>query len=181
MSKLQIRVVTIILNFVVLVCQLASCTTMKTYKQYEGEKLPNDKAVHLINKGSKILVRGDKILVHSVDGVQSSDGEKPYSPGDFELLPGDHTLTVSFYRFFTITQGCETSYYRSTSVRKVDVTFRTEAGHTYLLTSRQDPKKDKWYFVIMDEVKDRKILEAGPFPCETVEIWNAYPPVSVCG
>jgi hypothetical protein len=154
---------------------------MKTYKQYEGDPLPDDKVVNLINEGSKIFVRGDKILVHAVDGVKSSDGEKPYSPGDFELLPGDHTLTVSCYRFFTITQGCAHLHYRSISTQKVDVTFRTEAGHSYRLTSREDPKQEKWYFIVEDKVKDRRILEAGPFPCETVKIWHAVPPFSHCG
>jgi hypothetical protein len=180
MSDLLVRVVTIIASFVVFVCFLASCTTSKTYRLYEGQQLPNDKTVRLINKGSKILVRGDKILVYSVDGVECPDGKKIYSSGRFELLPGDHTLTVSFYRFFTRTQGCAQYYYRSTSTRKVDVTFRTETGHTYLMTSRQDPKKEKWYFVVTDEVEGRRILEAGPYPCETVEIWLATPPVSYC-
>ena len=153
---------------------------MKTYKLYEGQRLPDDKAVHLINKGSRILVKGDRVLVHSVDGVKSSERKEAYNPGVFELLPGDHTLTVSFYRFFAITQGCESFYYRSTSTRKVDVTMRTEAGHTYLLTSRQDPKKDKWYFVVTDEAKGKQIVEAGPYPCETVQIWTARPPVCYC-
>ena len=183
MGKLQVRVsipLTIIVSFVVLMCFLASCATIKSYKLYEGQQLPNDKVVHIINKGSRILVKGDRILVHSIDGVRSPDGGKTYSSGEYELLPGDHTLMVSFYRFFTISRGCESFYYRSTSARKVDVTLSTEAGHTYLLTSEQDPKKEKWYFIVTDVTEDRRIFEAGPYTCETVKIWHATPPRCYC-
>ena len=163
MSKLQIRVsllLTSIVSFLVPICFLVSCTTMKTYKLYEGQQIPIYKAAYLINKRSSILVKGSNILIHSVDGLKSPDGEETYRPGEYELLPGDHTLTVSFYRFFAITQGCESFYYRSTSTREVDVALRTEAGHTYLLTSQQDPKKEKWYLIVTDEAKDRKMFEA---------------------
>jgi hypothetical protein len=183
MSKLQVRVslhLTSIVTFLVPICFLVSCTTMKAYKLYEGQQLPDEKAAYLVNKGSSILVKGSNILIHSVDGLKSPDGEKIYSPGAYELLPGDHTLTVSFYRFFTITRGCESFYYRSTSTREVDVTLRTEAGHTYFLTSQQDPKKEQWYFIVTDEAKDKKMFEAGPYPCETVKIWHATPPVCYC-
>ena len=63
----------------------------------------------------------------------------------------------------------------------MDVTFKTEIGHIYLLTSRKDPKKEKWYFVVKDNVEGRIIFEAGPFSYETVKIWHAVPPVSYCG
>ena len=184
MSKLQVRVslhLTSIVTFLVPICFLVSCTTMKAYKLYEGQQLPDEKAAYLVNKGSSILVKGSNILIHSVDGLKSPDGEKIYSPGAYELLPGDHTLTVSFYRFFAITQGCAQDYYRSTSTQRVDVTFKTEIGHIYLLTSRKDPKKEKWYFVVKDNVEGRIIFEAGPFSYETVKIWHAVPPVNYCG
>jgi hypothetical protein len=60
MSNLQYRVLASLASFMILMCCLASCTTMKTYKQYEGDPLPDDKVVHLINEESKILVRGGK-------------------------------------------------------------------------------------------------------------------------
>ena len=53
----------------------------------------------------------------------------------------------------------------------MDVRVRTEAGHTYLLTSQDDPEREEWYVVVMDETQKRKIVEVGPQPSKTVRTY----------
>jgi hypothetical protein len=143
---------------------LASCTTMKSTKLYEGQQLPDNRIAHLISKE-------DWILVHSVDGVKDPDGSETYGPSKFELLPGDHTLIVSFQRNFSHTTGRTVVYYKSSSTNNLDLRVRTEAGHTYLLTSQHDPEREEWYAVIMDETQKRKIVEVRPEPSKTVQTY----------
>ena len=158
-----------IVNFVILLCFLASCTTTKTYKLYEGQQLPEDKIAHLISKE-------ERILVHSVDGVKSPEGKETYGPSVFELSPGDHTLTVSFRRTFTVTHGRTTITYRSTSSGSLDVKVNAEAGHTYRLGAEHDPEKEQWYAIVMDETKKKRIVEAGPYSSKTVQVYRDVAP-----
>lgn len=158
-------------TFVMMICFLTSCTTMKTHRLYEGRQLSDDKIAQLISKG-------DGILVHSVDGVKSPDGKETYGPSTFELLPGDHTLIVSFRRNFGVPRGRATIYYRSSSTNNLDVRVGTKAGHTYLLTSQHDPEKEEWFAVVMDETQKRKIVEVGPQPSKTIQTYVATPPPS---
>ena len=76
------------------ICLLASCTTMKDHKLYNGSQLPDDQTALLVNKG-------DFILIHSIDGIKNPIGEETYGPGRIEVLPGDHSLTISFCRIST--------------------------------------------------------------------------------
>lgn len=158
-----------IVSFVVVMGFLASCTTMKTTKLYEDRQLHDDEIAHIFSKE-------DRILVHSINGVKSPDGKETYGPSKFELLPGDYTLTVSFRRNFAITRGRSTVYYRSSSTRNLDVRVRTEAGHTYLLTSQHYPEREEWYAVVMDQTQKRKTIEVGPQPSKTVRTFVATPP-----
>ena len=156
-------------TFVAMICFLASCTTVNTHRLYEGQQLSDDKIALLISKG-------DTILVHSVDGMKSPDGKETYGPSKFELLPGNHTLIVSFRRDFAVERGRAIIYYRSSSANNLVVRVGTEAGHTYLLTSQRDDERQEWYAVVMDETQKRKIVEEGPQPYNTVQTYVVTPP-----
>ncbi len=150
---------------IIVMCLFAGCMTLQEYKLYKGPQLPGDKVAVLINKG-------ETIVVHTIDGINNPSGEKVYGPGRFAVLPGEHSLNVSFYRISTSTQ-LEGHYYydvfhKNTSTSNIDVNFETESGHQYLLTSEYDYKRLQWSFVLMDETTKEKIIETGPYPLNRV-------------
>ena len=83
---------------------------------------------------------------------------------------------VSFRRTFTVTQGRARITYRSTSLGNLDVRVNAEAGHTYRLRAEHDPKKERWYVIVMDETKKKRIVEAGPYPSKTVQTYKDVAP-----
>jgi hypothetical protein len=143
---------------------LVSCTTLQNYRLYEGPQFPEDRIAYLVSKGP--------IRVHSVDGRKNPNGEETYGPSRLEVLPGNHTLNVSFYHV-SVTTKLEGSYYydiffENSSKSNVDVDLKTEAGNEYLLTSDYDFKSLQWNLVVINKTNDEKTLETGPYPLNRV-------------
>ena len=159
------RFVSVLMNTVLMV-YLASCgPSMKTYRLYKGPQLPSEETAQLVCKG-------ETIQINSVNGQKSPQGKDTFGNVTLEILPGDHQVTVSFSgRSASTVFGESYNYqvfYTHDSLQNVDITIKTEAGHTYLVTSNHDYGKSTWNAVVKDETDDKTILEKGPYPLNTI-------------
>ena len=145
---------------------LASCgPSKKTYRFYKGPQLPSDETAQLVCKG-------ETIQINSVNARKSPDGKDTFGNVTLEILPGDHHVTVSFSGRSAPTVFGESYNYQEffahNSLQNVDITIKAEAGHKYLLTSDHDYEKSTWNAVVKDETDDKRILEKGPYPLNTI-------------
>ena len=159
------RFVSILMTMVLMV-YLASCgPSKKTYKLYKGPQLPS-------NETAQLVCKGETIQINSVNEMRSPDGKNTFGKVTLEILPGDHQVTVSFSGRSAPTVFGESYNYQEffahNSLQNVDITIKAEAGHKYLLTSDHDYEKSTWNAVVKDETDDKRILEKGPYPLNTI-------------
>jgi hypothetical protein len=104
--------------------------------------------------------------------MRSPDGKNTFGKVTLEILPGDHQVTVSFSGRSAPTVFGESYNYQEffahNSLQNVDITIKAEAGHKYLVTSDHDYEKSTWNAVVKDETDDKRILEKGPYPLNTI-------------
>lgn len=156
----------LVLLATVSVLSLVSCgPSMKNYKLYPGPQLPNDETAQLVCKG-------ETIQINAVNGRKSPQGKDTFGKVTLEIIPGDYRLSVSFSgRSATTVFGESYNYqvfYAHNSLQIVDITIKAEAGHRYLVTSNHDYEKSTWNVVVRDETEDRRILEKGPYPLNSI-------------
>jgi hypothetical protein len=145
---------------------LASCgPSKKTYRFYQGPRLPSDQTAQLVCKG-------EPIQINSVNGQKSPLGRDTFGNVALEILPGDYHLIVSFSgRSWTTVFGESYNYqifFTNNSLHDVGITMKAEAGHRYLVTSNHDFEKSTWNAVVRDETEGRTILEEGPYPLNKI-------------
>ena len=150
----------------VFMAYLASCgPSKKIYKLYQGPQLPS-------NEIAQLVCKGETIQINSVNEMRSPDGKDTFGKVTLEILPGDHYVTVSFSGRSAPTVFGESYnyqvFYTHDSLQNVDITIKTEAGHTYLVTSNHDYEKSTWNAVVRNESNDRTIIEKGPYPLNTI-------------
>ena len=150
----------------VFMAYLASCgPSKKTYKLYKGPQLPSEETAQLVCKG-------ETIQINSVNAQKSPDGKNTFGNVTLEILPGDYHITVSFSgRSAPTVFGKSYNYqefFAHNSLQNVDITIKAEAGHKYLVTSDHDYEKSTWNAVVKDETDDKRILEKGPYPLNTI-------------
>ena len=160
-----LRFLTVLIATVLMV-YLASCgPSTKTYRLYKGPQLPSDETAQLVCKG-------ETIQINSVNGQKSPQGKDTFGNVTLEILPGDYQVTVSFFGRSAPTVFGESYNYQvfftHNSLENVDITIKAEAGHRYLLTSDHDYEKSTWKAVVRDETGDKRILEKGPYPLNTI-------------
>ena len=165
-SKLKNILRLVNIPMTILVVFLASCgPSMKTYKLYEGPQLPS-------NETAQLVCEGETIQINSVNGQKSPKGKDTFGNVTLEILPGDYNLIVSFSgRSMKMASGGLYTYnifYRHDSLEKLELSFKAEAGHIYLLTSDHNYEKERWHAVIKDETADKKILKEGPYPLNKI-------------
>lgn len=149
-----------------LMVYLASCgPSTKTYRLYKGPQLPSDETAQLI-------CEGETIQINTVNGQKSPQGKDTFGKVELEILPGDYQVTVSFFGRSAHTVFGESYNYQvfftHNSLQNVDITIKAEAGHRYLVTSDHDYEKATWNAVVKDETDDKRILEEGPYPLNTI-------------
>lgn len=111
----MLRIVAAIIGMIM----LAGCGVIeKRYvKAFSGKDVPDSKKV--------LLKPAEGVIIHSIDGNQKEKIVSTQSLGlveyDIGLLPGAHSLVVSYY------DGNLSSRLKS------DLQFQSEAGHRYLL------------------------------------------------
>ena len=145
---------------------LTSCgPSKKTYQLYKGPQLPD-------NETAQLICKGETIQINSVNGQNSPQGKDTFGNVALEILPGDHQVTVSFAGRSAPTVFGESYNYQvfftHDSLQNVDITIKAEAGHRYLVTSDHDYEKSTWNAVVKDETDDKRILEEGPYPLNTI-------------
>ena len=152
----------------VILCGTASCSATKSYKLYEGAELPEDRIA---------IITGQErpVFVHAVNGMKNPEGEDTYGSFRTELLPGTHTVTMSFEGRTSTSERTDrpysfyyTVYYRCNSTKTVDIKVNAEAGHIYSVTSKRDFDKHQWYAVVMDETTGETIVQDGPYALDCV-------------
>lgn len=128
---------------VLLLCVgLAGCSTTQVYP---GPKLPPEQVAHLNGTHTFYVLGGSTILVTSIDGQEELADAKVQDHdyvGDLELLPGVHTITVS-YELDILAKPRR-------SVAPCVITFRAEAGHSYIVDGTSLPKGEVWRCWIED-------------------------------
>ena len=146
----------------------ANCSATRGYKLYEGAELPEDRITIITGKERPVFV-------HAVNGMKNPEGEDTYGSFKMELLPGTHTLTMSFEGRTSTSERADrpysfyyTVYYRCNSTKRVDIKVNAEAGHTYLVTSKRDFDKHQWYAVVMGEITEETIVQDGPYDLDCV-------------
>ncbi len=145
---------------------LASCgPSMKTYQLYEGPQRAR-------NETAQLVCKGETIQLNSVNGQKSPSGKETFGKVTLEILPGNYNLVVSFSgRSMQLASGGLYTYnifYKHDSIENLNLSMKAEAGHTYLLTSDHNYKKDQWHAVIKDETADKRILKKGPYPLNKI-------------
>jgi hypothetical protein len=137
----------------------------QTYRLYKGPQMPSDETAQLVCKG-------DRIQINAVNGMKSPDGKDTFGNVKLEILPGDYHVTLSFSgKSMTMVSAARYRYnvfYRHDSLHNVDITMKTEAGHTYLITSTHDYEKSTWHVIVKDETDDRRMLKEGPYPLNKI-------------
>jgi hypothetical protein len=144
------------------------CTATKSYKLYEGAELPEDRIAIITGKERPVFV-------HAVNGMKNPEGGDTYGSFRIELLPGAHTLTMSFEgrtsKFVLADRPYSfhyTVYYRCNSTKTVEIRVKAEAGHTYSVASKLDFDKQKWNAVVMDETKGETVVQHGPYSLDCI-------------
>jgi hypothetical protein len=123
-----------ILALIVSVLLISSCA-VAPYKAYMGPDLPSDKTA---------LIEGADPGINLV----SCDGIKPTSRQAISVLPGEHTVEMSF-------NDPSVGYSRDTSLFK----FTAEAGHRYAVDKTISSDPGRYFPFIMDKTTGRKIQQ----------------------
>lgn len=113
---------------VVSICiAVASCRSPISVRSYSGPGLPNGNVAFLKERLPVILVSVDGQAV----GLKTLYRNIHISPLVIELLPGHHTISVSYYQ--------EGPFCTLRSLQPVTLDLRAEAGHTYMVSWLTSP------------------------------------------
>ena len=124
------------------------------------------------NGPAQLVCKGETIQLHSVNGQKSPKGKDTFGKVTLQILPGDYHLIVSYSgRSMKMVSGGLYFYdifYRHNSIENLDISFKAEAGHAYLVTSDHNYEKKQWHAVIRDETADKEIFKEGPYPLNKI-------------
>jgi hypothetical protein len=164
--------------FLSLTAFLASCASRpETVRLYEGQQLPAQEVAYLVGDEASLCL-------HSVDGRMSPSGRRGYGSSwdgtyRLEILPGEHTLTVSL-NFRTTSDVISNRfttheiYYSIQSVDNVDIRLSFEPGRTYVLTSEWDFEGKQWFPTVIDQTKNQTVFQEGPYRLKTLQVGDFF-------
>lgn len=138
----------------------AGCGATQTYT---GERRPREQVAYVKGRTFKwqLFYQLD-INVVAVDGV-----ERAGAKFDFEVLPGEHTLSIAV-GWSTHLLAAPLVALKGLKVTPSQLTFRAEAGRTYKLNGEEGP--DKLFFVWLgDEVSGAIVAGKRPGPAASPE------------
>jgi hypothetical protein len=127
---------------VMILFSINSCTSV-AMKGYEGPDLSADKTA--------IVEAGVYLDIEKCDGVKLSSLQDRVI-----VLPGDHTIEMTFATQY---RGNSVVYSREAA----SVTFRTEAGHTYVAYAHMILNRE-WTANIRDKKTDELVAQSKPLP-----------------
>jgi hypothetical protein len=133
---------------VAIISVLASSCAMFTMKGYESQDLSADKAA--------VIENGFFIHINKCDGVDLG-----FFQNKVIILPGEHTIEMSFQ---TQTTGDLISYSNETA----SLTFKTEAGHTYVAHGHR-MSAEGWIAYVMDKKTGERVAQSEILPI--IEEW----------
>ncbi len=167
-----------VLLFLLLMCFLVGCASRpEIVRLYGEEHLPADQVAYLV---------GDResLMLHSVDGTRSPSGRKGFGSSwdgtySLEVLPGEHTLTVSLYLRTTSRElgnrfSTYETHYEISSLENVDITLSLQPRHTYLLTSEWDFDSQIWFPMVIDQTTDQTVFKEGPYPFKKFQVGDFF-------
>ncbi len=134
-----------------LVLVLTGCA-IQNARLYEGPERPNSEVAVLSVTGESGVPTGVTIIVRKISGKPAPGG------ASFYLLPGDYLLDLEVSKDMKLSSG-KLSWKQA----NVQVTFRAEAGHTYIPVA-----------VIREDTASAVIKDVGQnFPQECLPIYIA--------
>ena len=122
---------------------LACSCAMLTMKGYEGQDLSADKTA--------VIEKGIYLYINKCDGIDLG-----FFQNKVIVLPGDHTIEVSFQ---TQSMGDFVSYSNETA----SLTFKAEAGHTYVAHAHR-VSTEGWIAYVIDKKTGERIAQSEILP-----------------
>jgi hypothetical protein len=119
-----------------------SCAVL-SMKGYEGQDLSADKTA--------VIEKGIYLYINKCDGVNLG-----FFQNKVIILPGDHTIEVSFQ---TQTMGDFVSYSNETA----SLTFKAEAGHTYVAHAHV-VSAEGWIAYVVDKKTSERLAQSEILP-----------------
>jgi hypothetical protein len=113
---------------------------------------------------------GSTILVRTIDGVETLDDAEVKDwdyAGDLELLPGEHTITASYELNIMNTIR--------RSVSPCFITFRADAGRSYVVNGTSFPSGKNWSCWIEDTQTGERTNGMFPAPGDD-RLWPSTAP-----
>ena len=122
---------------------LVSSCAMLPMKGYEGQDLSADKTA--------VIENGFYIHIDKCDGVDLG-----FFQDKVIILPGEHTIEMSF-------QTQRTGYLVSYSNETASLTFKTEAGHTYVAHAHR-MSAEGWIAYVIDKKTSERVAQSEILP-----------------
>jgi hypothetical protein len=132
----------------VLMVLTASCGTTQTYP---GERLPRDRVARIDRSAMhQHFLYNLNINVAAVDGVNATSTQTTY-----EVLPGEHTLYVTFYSSYHILAAPVMASKQFVVVPGKFLTFRAEAGRKYKMNGEDI---DEVFYIWLEDVETGTVV-----------------------